>query len=35
MKKGFTVKAKLPERTPNEAEFNIEAAKEMVRGKKI
>ena len=34
MAKGFTVKAKLPT-GPVEGEFNLEAAKEMIRGKSI
>ena len=34
-KKGFTVKAKLPERPSNENEFDISAAKEAIRGKTI
>ena len=34
-KKGFTVKAKLPEKEPNENEFDLQAAKEMVRGKTV
>ena len=34
MSKGFTVKAKLPT-GPVEGEFNLEAAKEMIRGKSI
>ena len=34
-KKGFTVKAKLPEKEPNENEFDLQAAKEMVRGNEV
>ena len=34
MAKGFTVKAKLPTQ-PAEGEFNLEAAKEMIRGKSV
>jgi len=36
MAKGFTVKAKLPTSSDgNSDEFNLEAAKEMIRGKSI
>lgn len=33
MAKGFTVKAKLPEKSANEAEFDLQKAKEMIRDK--
>lgn len=35
MTKGFTVKAKLPERVANEGEFNLQEAKELIRNKKF
>lgn len=35
MAKGFTVKAKLPEKSSNEAEFNFQSAKELIRNKKF
>lgn len=34
-KKGFTVKAKLPERAATEGEFDLQSAKELIRNKKF